>query len=78
MKILLAVCLLVVGYLLGSIETHPSQAQSSYFYGSDGTMGSIHQPYGSNGPTYYYDNQGNSGSMYQGPGSNVPNLKSPC
>ena len=53
MKILLAVCLLVVGYLLGLIETHPSQAQSSYFYGSDGTMGSIHQPYGSNGPTYY-------------------------
>lgn len=78
-KILLCLCLILGGYVLGSLET-PLKAESGYFYGNDGTMGSTHQML-PGGPTYYYDNHGNSGVYI--PGTVAPTLpnsydRSPC
>lgn len=77
-RIILCFSLLAVGYLLG-VSSNPLKAESSYFYGNDGTMGSVHQSM-PGAPMYYYDNNGNSGMMV--PDSTImPNSfdrKSPC
>jgi hypothetical protein len=77
MKILLALGLLLIGYVVGSVDTTPANSQSGtgYYYGNDGTMGTHSTPL-EGGPTYYYDNHGNSGTLI--PPLSAPNTKSPC
>ena len=74
MGYVLATCTFVIGLILGGLTPAGSQEGMGYYYGNDGTSGSVYTPL-EGGPSYYYDNQGRSG-MYLPPPS-MPG-QSPC
>jgi hypothetical protein len=75
MGYLLATFCFVLGLILGGLTPAGSQEGMGYFYGNDGTIGSVYTPL-EGGPSYYYNNRGGMGTYI--PPLSAPGEHSPC